>query len=136
MLIRSWRVKRGSRLNLRQAGQGAEVLASDFLAGQNYRILARNYRVKMGEIDIIAQDGDTVCFVEVKMRRTTRFGNPFEAVSSHKMRKIIQVAWHYLKAEKLERSKARFDVVAVRPAGNSFQCELLKNAFRLDEAGG
>jgi putative endonuclease len=123
-------------LNLRQDGQSAETLAAAFLAQRNYRILARNYRVRLGEIDIIARDGDVVCFVEVKMRRTGKFGIPFEAIAPGKMRKIAQVAWQYLQSRKLGAVKARFDVVAVTPAENGFKFDLLKNAFGLNEAGG
>lgn len=122
-------------MNLRQEGQNAEILAADFLARQNYIILERNYRVRLGEIDIIGKDGDTVCFIEVKMRRSSRFGGPWEAVPRSKMNKLVQVAWHYLKARNLHRAKARFDVVAVTPAENGFKFDLLKNAFGLDDIG-
>ena len=122
--------------NLRQEGQGAETLAVDYLKQQGYQILARNYRNNSGEIDIIAQDGNTVCFVEVKMRRSTAFGMPAEAVMKWKMRKLIQVAGYYLKAKKLTDAKARFDVVAVREEdGGIVKVDLFKNAFRLDEVG-
>ena len=123
-------------MNLRQAGQNAETLAADFLKQQNYRILERNYRMSFGEIDIIAKDGGTICFVEVKMRRTTTFGTPVEAIAKPKMRKLIQVAQHYLMSKKMEPAAARFDVVAVTPTENAFHCELLRNAFRVDEAEG
>jgi putative endonuclease len=93
--------------------------------------------LRSGEIDIIAQEGDTICFVEVKMRRSTVFGSPFEAVAKPKMQKLIPVAQHYLKAKRLNNRKARFDVVAVIPGlGADFKVELLKNAFSLDEATG
>ena len=123
-------------MNLREEGQSAEALAADFLKRQSYRILDRNYRVGLGEVDIIAKDGDTICFVEVKMRRTSTFGSPFDAVAKPKMRKLVQVAFCYLKAKNLEQCRARFDVVAVTPAKNGFKFDLLRNAFRLDEIGG
>ena len=121
--------------NLRKEGESAETLAADHLKQQGYRILVRNYRIKGGEIDIIAQDGNTVCFVEVKMRRTAAYGTPFDAIPKIKMQKIIQVARHYLNSMKLGSSKARFDVVAVTLKEGSFKVDLLKNAFWLDEAG-
>ena len=120
--------------NLRKEGQDAEALAADYLKQQNYRILERNYRINGGEIDIIAREGSTICFVEVKMRRTMAFGTPFEAVPKIKMQKIIQVALYYLHSQKIGNAKARFDVVAVTPQQSSFKMDLLKNAFRLDEA--
>ena len=122
--------------NFRQEGQDAETLAADYLRRQNYRILERNYRINGGEIDIIAKDGNTVCFVEVKMRRTTTFGTPLEAIPKTKMQKIIQVALYYLNSQKIVNVRTRFDVAAVTPQDGSFKVDLLKNAFWLDEAAG
>jgi len=116
--------------NLRKEGANAETLAADYLRQQNYHILERNFRINSGEIDIIAKDGNTICFVEVKMRRTTAFGIPSEAVAKPKMQKLIQVAFYYLKSKNLNNCKARFDVVAVTPS----KIDLIKNAFTLDDA--
>ena len=121
--------------NLRRDGQDAEGLAAEYLKTQGYRLLERNYRLRVGEIDIIAQEQGTICFVEVKMRRSSTFGIPFEAVTRPKMRKLIQVANYYLKSKNLSNSRARFDVVAVTPTEEAVHFDLLKNAFWLDDVG-
>lgn len=112
-------------------GAAGEDLAFDYLHRQGYKILERNYRNALGEIDIIAQDRDTICFVEVKTRKGEAFGSPFEAISRHKRKKMIQVAWSYLKSRQKTEAKARFDVVAVVQEPASI--ELLKNAFELTD---
>ena len=96
-----------------------------------YRILEQNYRNKIGEIDIIAQDGDTLVFVEVKARRTNKFGNPKWAVTPTKQRKISMVALAYLKTFNKGDAKARFDVVSIQTGGETPQIEIVKNAFEL-----
>ncbi|MFA5088422.1 MAG: YraN family protein [Candidatus Omnitrophota bacterium] len=116
-------------------GQYGENLAESFLIANGYQILERNFRVKLGEIDIIARDGDTLCFVEVKTRRSEKAGSPFEAVSRFKQAKLAQVALIYINKNNLGRHKARFDVVAVTPgsgAGNENKVEIIRDAFNLD----
>ena len=94
-------------------GNRGERLAARYLRRQGFRILARQFTNSFGEIDIIALDGDCVVFVEVKTRKSTDTGLPFEAVTSAKQKKITQVALAYLKRSGwLERS-ARFDVVSI-----------------------
>jgi putative endonuclease len=78
-------------------GQEGEALAARHLKKNGYRIIEKNYRTKLGEIDIIAKDKDTLVFVEVKSRRSWQFGNPKAAVTPRKQRKISMVALHYLK---------------------------------------
>ncbi len=111
-------------------GQAGEEAAVAFLKRQGYHILERNFRNKLGEIDIIAKDDDTVCFIEVKTRRSEMFGSPFEAVTPVKQRKIIHVALSYLQVSGREESKARFDVVAVfLEEEDAPRIEIIKNAF-------
>lgn len=110
-------------------GRQGEKEARDFLKKKGYRILQSNYRVRFGEIDIIARDKDTLCFVEVKTRNSWAFGSPFEAVMESKQRKISFVAAYYLKAHNLPDTKARFDIVAVVRESGYVRCELIKNAF-------
>ncbi len=87
-----------------------------------------------GEIDIIAQDNDTICFVEVRTKTSPDEGHPLESISPHKCRKLIQTALCYLKAKNLDDANARFDVVAVMPMENGeHKSELLKNAFDAGE---
>jgi len=113
-------------------GKTSEEAAVKFLKNQGYRILARNYRCFLGEIDIIAKDKDTFCFIEVKSRSSDRFGLPQEAVSQNKRRRIIQTALVYLKEKNLLERKARFDVIALRHEAGEISFDLIKNAFELD----
>ncbi|MFH1413671.1 MAG: YraN family protein [Candidatus Omnitrophota bacterium] len=114
-------------------GRSAEDCAVDLLKKNGYKILARNYRTKLGEIDIVAVDQDTICFVEVKMRRTERFGSPLDSISRFKQRQISKAALVYLQKNKLLNKKARFDVVSMIYLKNSPQINLIKNAFELEE---
>jgi putative endonuclease len=117
--------------NRQQFGKTGEAIAVRFLRQRGYRILEQNYRTVLGEIDIIAKDRDTLVFVEVKARKSGRFGNPKAAVTVRKQRKISMVALHYLKSTAQSRVKARFDVVAIRSADAVPKIELVKNAFEL-----
>lgn len=103
------------------------------LAENGYKILARNYRTGLGEIDIIAKDKDTICFVEVKARKACRFGLPQEAISGVKQRQIAKAALVFLKEKDLLHKNARFDVVSVMYAQGGAKLDLIKNAFELNE---
>ena len=117
-------------------GQQGERGASQFLESQGYRILQSNYRTKFAELDIIAQEGPIVCFVEVRTKTSGQFGHPFESISGYKIRKLCLAALSYIQANRLDDSIFRFDVVAVLPGEtpDNFRFELLKNAFELDES--
>ena len=117
-----------------ELGCKGETAAASFLKREGYKIICTDYRTKLGQIDIIAKDRDTVCFVEVKTRSTLRFGQPDEAVEIFKQRKISQSALIYLKEKKLLESRARFDVVRILYNDNEPQVELIKDAFSLDES--
>ncbi len=113
-------------------GRQGETLACQYLSRQGYRIIVRNYRTKLGEIDIIAEEQGTLVFVEVKARRGHQCGHPFEAVTPSKCRQISKVALQYLAETGREGCPARFDVVAVSFAGEAAPViELVKNAFDL-----
>jgi putative endonuclease len=113
-------------------GQQGETLACQYLARQGYRLIARNYRTKLGEIDIIAEERGTLVFVEVKTRRGHQCGHPFEAVTPAKCRQISKVALAYLAETGREGHSARFDVVAISFIGEAEPViELVKNAFDL-----
>jgi len=115
----------------RQFGQKSEIIAARYLKQLGYKIITQNYRTKLGEIDIIAKEKDTIVFVEVKARRSRRFGNPKWAVTPKKMKKISMVALCYLKANQQMSAKARFDVVAVCDVDDTLDIEIVKNAFDL-----
>lgn len=113
-------------------GKIGEEAASCLLRKKGYRILSRNYSSRLGEIDIIALDKGTVCFIEVKARRSARFGLPQESVTRHKQRQMSKAALVYLKEKNLLGKSARFDVVSLFYSGENVQAELFQNAFELD----
>jgi len=113
----------------RQLGDQGEDLAAAALKKQGYKILERNYVTPLGEIDLIARQGKTVVVVEVKTRKSTRFGSPQEAVSVTKQQRLRRLADYYLKDKRLAGMPVRFDVVAVTLADNVPQVEIIPNAF-------
>ena len=114
-----------------QFGFKGESIAAGFLKRNGYKILEQNYKNKLGEIDIVAKDRDTLVFVEVKTRRSDQFGHPKWAVTPRKQRKISMVALYYLKEHRKSNLKARFDVVTVLDRQKSPVVEIIKNAFEL-----
>ncbi len=113
----------------RQLGDHGEDLAAAALRQQGYKILERNYVTPLGEIDLIARQGKVVVVVEVKTRKSTRFGSPQEGVSVTKQGRLRRLADYYLKVKRLTGSPVRFDVVAVTMAGDEPQVEIIPNAF-------
>lgn len=93
-------------------GSKGESLAAQFLRKQGYTIIAHNYTTRIGEIDIIARDGETIVFVEVKTRSDDTFCEPYEAVTIAKREKMKKVASLYLQKQKKE-FPARFDVISI-----------------------
>lgn len=114
-----------------RTGKRGEDLAAAHLLEQGYRIIARNYRCLYGEADIIARDGDTIVFVEVKSRKTENFGLPQEAVGLAKQQKLSRISLCYLQEKRLHACKARFDVVAVSLSSAGTRIDLIRNAFDL-----
>ncbi len=120
-------------LNIRQIlGNSGEAVAVRYLKKKKYKILELNYRNKLGEIDIIAEDEGTIVFIEVKTRQTPSFGSPKEAVTKKKQRNISMVALSWLKSKKKIDAKARFDVISIIMNKKILDIELIKNAFELN----
>ena len=94
-------------------GDRGERAAVAFLKKLGYKILARQFRNDFGEVDIIAQDGETTVFVELKTRRSADDGQPFEAVDRRKQAKITRVALAWLKKHGRLEQRARFDIVSI-----------------------
>jgi putative endonuclease len=115
----------------KELGKKGEEVALRFLKKKGYRIIERNYVCKMGEMDIIAREKDTLVFIEVKTRTSTMFGPPQLAVHSSKQRQLSKVALYYLKEKRLEDAKARFDVVAILLEQKGEEIELIRDAFDL-----
>jgi TIGR00252 family protein len=112
-------------------GDRGESCAADYLRRQGYRILTHNYRTKIGEIDLIADDHGTLVFIEVKTRSSVRYGMPAEAVDYKKKQKIIQTAYCYLHAQHRENVLCRFDVLEVYAVGDRWSVHQIKNAFEV-----
>ncbi|WP_434311698.1 YraN family protein [Hominifimenecus sp. rT4P-3] len=114
-------------MNQREVGGRFEEQAAAYLQEQGIQILERNFRCRIGEIDLVAKEGEYFLFVEVKYRGSSRFGRPEEAVNPRKQKKICQVAQAYLQRHGLpEETYCRFDVVAVDGRG---QLTYFRNAF-------
>lgn len=113
-------------------GQWGEEQAAQYLCQQGLKILERNFRTPVGEIDIIARTKKELLFVEVKTRRSTSFGLPQEAVGVRKQRQIIRAAQWYLNQEKAGKLQPRFDVVAILcQSDENVTIQHLPNAFGL-----
>jgi putative endonuclease len=113
----------------KQLGNTGEDLAAAALKKRGYKILERNYVTPLGEIDLIARQGKTLVIIEVKTRKSTRFGSPQEAVSAAKQAKLRRLADYYLKDKRLTGAPVRFDVVAILQADTGPQLEIIPNAF-------
>ena len=113
-------------------GISGDNLACDTLTRQGYAVLARRYRTRVGEIDIVARDGETLVFVEVKTRTSEDFGIPADSVTWRKQRRIATMARWYLAEKRLHGCLCRFDVVTVmcRP-GLVPEIEVVKDAFQV-----
>jgi putative endonuclease len=118
----------------RLLGDEGEGQAEAYLRSQGFRILGRNVRSALGELDLIADDGGVLVFVEVKRRRTAAYGGAIEAVGSRKRAKLIQLASQYLAQHRLHDRACRFDVVLIQDdAGTGAAVQHIVNAF--DVAG-
>jgi putative endonuclease len=115
-------------------GLAGEDIACETLKGLGYSIVERRFRTRRGEIDIVARDGATVVFVEVKGWNRVSGGTPAEAVTSQKRRRLMHVALEYLARHRLADTPCRFDVVAIRwNAGAPPDVRVLAGAFTLDD---
>lgn len=117
-----------------QFGQASEMQAEQFLVGKGYRILDRNVRTRLGELDLVAEDHGVVVFVEVKGRTTDAFGGALLAVDHRKRVKLTKLAAQYLAQRHWSDKVCRFDVVLVQGrASDPGQIEHLQNAFDVTE---
>ncbi len=110
----------------RVLGLRGEARAERFLRKKGFKILERNFRCPLGEIDIVAMDGKTLVFVEVKTRSTNRFGTPAEAVDARKRARLRRLALYYIKGHYRTEPPIRFDIIGISPEG---EVEHLKGAF-------
>jgi putative endonuclease len=113
------------------AGRLAEDLAARFLEKRGLRVLRRNYRCRGGEIDLIARDGKTLVFVEVRLRRNTNYGGAGASITPAKQRRIILAARHYLAEHDASDVDCRFDCILLS-ATSEHQIDWLRDAFSAD----
>ena len=116
------------RLTLGRLGEEA---AAKYLKRQGMKVIEKNLRTPVGEIDLIAKDKTTLAFVEVKTRRGNAFGSPAEAVGPRKQHQISQTAKWYLNDKGDQGLQPRFDVIAISVNGNDFQIDHIPDAFEV-----
>ena len=116
------------RLHLGKLG---EEWALEKIEALGYECIARNYRCPLGEVDLIARDGDTLVFLEIKTRRGKSLGYAKEAINDRKRRQLSKVALAYMKSNNCSDVKSRFDVVAINLIENRKEIEIIRNAFDL-----
>jgi putative endonuclease len=112
-------------------GKWGEDLALQKVKKLGYRCIVRNYRCPLGEVDLIARDGDTLVFVEIKTRKGRSLEYAKEAVDKRKRRQLSKVALAYMKANGYSDARARFDVVVINLEGKEEEIEVVRNAFEL-----
>lgn len=114
----------------RARGNVVEAASERYLQQQGLQAIERNFNRRGGEIDLVMRDGETLVFVEVRFRKSDRFGTPAESITASKKRKLLQTAQLYLLAYPLWRNKpCRFDVIGARPGESGLQFEWIQNAF-------
>lgn len=114
----------------RELGDRGERFAACFLEAKGFEILERNYRCQVGEVDLVAQEGECLVFVEVRSRSSDDFGTPEESITQQKRRRLAQVAECYVAERGSSLPAWRIDVVAVDfgPRGSAQRVELFRNA--------
>jgi putative endonuclease len=114
-------------------GKKSEEMAAQFLLSRGYRILERNYRTPRGELDLIAQDGEVLVFVEVKARRGASFGEPQWAVNEKKRQHLIKASLFYLSRKRIRSRYCRFDLVVIQEGRDGqTQIDLLRNVIEVE----
>ena len=112
-------------------GVSGENLAAAHLESAGYKILARNYRIRAAEIDLIAERDGVIVFVEVKTRRTKKFGRPAAAVTERKQKKIIEAASVFMQNAEYANRACLFDVIEIFASDDGWQINQLENAFEV-----
>lgn len=116
-------------MSRRSKGMEGENLAAQFLEKRGYTILERNYRFDRGEIDLVAEQGQELVFIEVKARHSKRYGSPEESVTPAKEAQLKKVAEGYLYEHDIENQSCRFDVVTIIYQHGAPVVRLIQNAF-------
>ena len=118
------------RMNNKELGKWGEQVAAKFLKKSGFVIIERNYRCRLGEIDLITSAKDKLIFIEVKTRSSSRYGLPGESVNAKKQSKYFQIATYYVNYKKLYSFELRFDVIEImRESDESYNINHIPNAF-------
>ncbi len=125
--------KKNRKKTKQHVGQAGEKAAAALLRREGFKIIERNFRIPLGEIDMIAEEDDVLCFVEVKTRRSATYGGPAEAVTPRKRHQITKVAAVYMSRNYPEGRTCRFDVVTVMEKDNLPVASLIRDAFRVED---
>lgn len=117
-------------MNRKELAQFGEDLAVKFLEHNDYKIIERNYHSIYGEIDIICKKSNQLIFVEVKARKSLKFGEPLEAITEKKREKIIKTAYHFITKHQIDLS-IRFDIITIQYISKEkrYKFEHIRNAF-------
>ena len=118
-------------MSSREEGLRGEDMAIKTLKRKGYRIVERNHRNRLGEIDVIAEEGGCLVFVEVKKRNTTRFGEAVCSIDERKKRHLVRAALFYMKSHDCFNRPVRFDVIGI----DREHVKIVKNAFPGEEHG-
>ena len=110
-------------------GNIGEIKSCEYLVSEGYLILEKNFRCACGEIDIIARRADVICFVEVKTRAGSSYGEPLESVNPLKTARIRNTASYYLVSKYLSDSEVSFDVISIKVSGKKLLLQHFKNCF-------
>lgn len=116
-------------MNTRRIGLEAETAVAEYVQGDGFVLEARNYMTPYGEADIIARDGDIFVFIEVKARKSTKYGKPAEAVTRHKRLRYLRIAQYYFMSRAINDFKVRFDVAEVYDKNGKNSVNYIKDAF-------
>lgn len=115
----------------RDLGVSGESFSEKYLEGAGWRILAKNYRIRSAEIDLIAERDGLIAFIEVKTRRSGRYGRPAEAVTLRKQQKIIAAAGMFMQGAEYIGRACRFDVIEVFKSNGEWCLNHIENAFEV-----
>jgi putative endonuclease len=116
-------------MNNRVFGNQGETVAEKYLRRKGYRLVCKNFRTRIGEIDIIVSKGNYLIFCEVKTRKNTNFGMPFEAVDERKQKKIRKVAQLFMQQKSYKKNDVRFDVLSISERNERYEIEHFVGAF-------
>jgi putative endonuclease len=111
---------------MNRRGEAAEAMAAEFLERKGLNVVARNYRCRLGEIDLVAREGDTTVFVEVRQRASSAFGGAAASITAAKRARLLRAARHYLSRQKTMPA-CRFDALLIE--GNPPRIEWIRDAF-------